>query len=116
MEREVKPSPAAALPRPDRDGGSSLAEVLAALVILSLMSLPLVSLIQQTVAPWSHVADLGAAVTSAEVRLANAYRIEASIKGAASNPTAKPAEPLGHPRLDKPSTCQFDIVGRRCRN
>lgn len=105
-----------------RDEGFSIAEVMAALIVLSLAAMFLGESVSQMMASWSRTGKgIGRSVTMARL-MDNIESGERQLKLGAplgEGPVLPiddgPPLELTSPRLDKGADCVFDLVGRRCR-
>ena len=106
-----------------RDKGFSLAEVMAALVVLSLAAMFLGDAVRQMMAGWSRTGDRLDRAGALAGLLTDAEGTERRLKQDAAGPVDAPvlrtddgqALQLAAPRIDRDASCVFDLIGRDCR-
>ena len=107
----------------DKEAGFTLAEMMAALLILSAMAVSIAAITGNIIQSWDRT-DVRLAQTRDLARLREL--IEADEQGLKTNGAAGPANALlitddgeqlllSEAKIDKDASCVFDLVGRRCR-
>lgn len=104
------------------ESGFSVAELVAALLILSLMAVPLSHSVGNMLSVWNQAKS---DVHSTQQMVLKVLEIEAAeIKqeanaefadGPSLEITDGPPLMLSSPRRDRDASCEFDLTGRRCR-
>ncbi|ABI76373.1 hypothetical protein HNE_2520 [Hyphomonas neptunium ATCC 15444] len=106
-----------------KDEGFSVAEVMAALIVLSLAALFLGESVSQMMAGWSRTGERLSRAGALSELLADIDAGERKLKQDAAplgeGPVLKiddgPPLELTAPRIDRGASCVFDLIGRRCR-
>lgn len=100
------------------DNGVTLAEVLAALFVLSLLAASLSGIVQALLGNWERTSER---LTRVDALLTYSEKIaEAEQQPLRGDPfllhtTSGDTLILAAPKIDKTADCVYDLVGRRCR-
>lgn len=102
--------------------GFTVSEMVAAVFVLSLAMVSLGSVTNLLVRGWNHIEASHQLVTDRGDIVAQLHKTEGKLRSSLTfydQPVLEldnaPDLILATPKIDRPASCEFDLVGRRCR-